>query len=174
MKLHCYDTSLLRLHKMYPGMLRTDKSQWSGLIVLNTPVPSVSFHGNGMHLNHKLIHFKANGIEVSVYRPSIFKMWCGFCSLFIIWIIFIIWSENIMKSICVPACGTLTLVQCPKSRQNSVKPWFKNHAVIHTPLSLFWEFQNDVEQMATVRRWCGWPHIEDFAFKKCVNAVQMM
>ena len=28
---HCYDTSLLRLHRMYPGMLRTEKSQWSGV-----------------------------------------------------------------------------------------------------------------------------------------------
>ena len=36
-----------------------------------------------------LVNYKANGIEVSVYRPRIFKMWCGFCSLFIIWIIFI-------------------------------------------------------------------------------------
>ena len=79
---------------------------------------------------------------ISVYRPRIFKMWCGFCSLFIIWIIFIIWSENIMKSICVLASGTLMLVQCPKSRQNSLKPWFKKHAAIRTPLSSFRDFTN--------------------------------
>ena len=46
--------------------------------------------------------------------------------------------------------GTSILVQCPKSKQNSVEPWFKNHAAIRTPaLSSFREFLNDVEQMAT-------------------------
>ena len=45
--------------------------------------------------------------------------------------------------------STSILVQCPKSSQNSMKSWFKSHALIRTPLSLFQEFPNDVEQMAT-------------------------
>ena len=91
---------------------------------------------------------KANGIWV-FSLPSenlqnvmrICKMWCYY-SLFITWIIFVTWSKNIMKSICVPANSTSILVQCPKSRQNSVKPWFKNHAAIGTPPSSFWEYAN--------------------------------
>ena len=55
-----------------------------------------------------------------------------------------------------------------------MKLWFKNHAAIRTPLSSFREFPNDVEQMATDHRWCGWPRIEDLAIKKCVNAVKIM
>ena len=35
---------------------------------------------------------------------------------------------------------TSILVQCQKSRQNSVKPWLKNHAAIRTPSSSFQEF----------------------------------
>ena len=54
-----------------------------------------------------------------------------------------------MKSNCVLGSGTLILVQCPKQR---VKPWFKNHAAIRTPLSSFREFTNDVKQMATDHR----------------------
>ena len=67
--------------------------------------------------------------------------------------------------------GTSILVQCPKSKQNSVKPWFKNHTAIRTPLSSFREYPKDDEQMATNHRWCGWPRIESFTIKKCVHAV---
>ena len=114
---------------------------------------------------------------ISVYHARIFKMWCGFCSLSIIWIKFIIWSKNIMKSICVPASGTLILVQCPKSRQNSVKPWFEKHGAMRTLLSSFREFTNDVKQMVTDHHWCGRvvDHVSKASLlkvcKRCANDV---